>query len=168
MVTRGVSAYVIWVTVGGQTIVGWPRVVQIIPASTNANVSSMRPESDTMALASELVRHGGNDMSLIDALGRQSTDVDKLRVEMMALRERLAGYERAEHKVQQRGADIQESAALAPAQVEKLNDKVMKLIVHDSESDSDLDAARGNADDNDEFGEALDQPDVYGTETEED
>ena len=163
------GAYVIWVTVGGQTIIGWPRVVQIIPASTNANVSSMRPESDTMALASELVRHGGNDASLIDALGRQSTDVDKLRVEMMALRERLAGYERAEHKVQQRGADIQETAALAPAQVEKLNDKVMKLIVHDSESDSDLDAARGNADDDDdEFGESVDQPDVYGTETEED
>ena len=28
------GAYVIWVTVGGQTIVGWPRVVQIIPGTT--------------------------------------------------------------------------------------------------------------------------------------
>ena len=167
------GAYVIWVTVGGQTIIGWPRVVQIIPASTNANVSSMRPESDTMALASELVRHGGNDLSLIDALGRQSTDVDKLRVEMMALRERLAGYERAEHAVRQRGADVDESAAIAPAQVEKLNDKVMKLIVHDSESDSEFEAARAKgaaadaAADDDEFREAMERPSSE-TETDDD
>ena len=47
-----------------------------------------------MALAAELVRHGGNDASLIDALGRQSTDVDKLRGEMIALKQKLASYER--------------------------------------------------------------------------
>ena len=28
------GAYVIWITVGGQTIVGWPRVLQIIPGTT--------------------------------------------------------------------------------------------------------------------------------------
>jgi len=142
--TRGVfsatlnkaGAYVIWVTVGGQTIVGWPRVVQIIPASTNANVSSLRPESNTMALASELVRHGGNDMSLIDALGRQSVDVDKLRVEMMSLRERLAGYERAEYTEKQRGRDLDASAAADVAQMEKLNDKIVKLMVNETESES--------------------------------
>jgi hypothetical protein len=110
-------------------------------------------------------------MSLIDALGRQSTDVDKLRVEMMALRERLAGYERAEHAVRQRGADVDESAAIAPAQVEKLNDKVMKLIVHDSESDSEFEAARAKAadddDDDDEFREAMEHPSSE-TETDDD
>ena len=56
-----------------------------------------------MALAAELVRHGGNDASLIDALGRQSTDVDKLRGEMIALKQKLASYERAEHDARQRG-----------------------------------------------------------------
>jgi hypothetical protein len=133
------GAYVVWVTVGGQTISGWPRVVQIVPGTTNANVSSLRPESDSMALATELIRSGGNDASLIDALGRQSTDVDKLRGEMIALRNKLAQYERNAHDARQMGASQGDKPTDAqPITMEEMdakNDKVVKLMVQsDSES----------------------------------
>jgi hypothetical protein len=133
------GAYVVWVTVGGQTISGWPRVVQIIPGTTNANVSSLRPESDSMALATELIRSGGNDMSLIDALGRQSTDVDKLRGEMIALRNKLAQYERNAHEARQMGAsqgdERRDAQPITMEEMDAKNDKVVKLMVQsDSES----------------------------------
>ena len=133
------GAYVVWVTVGGQTISGWPRVVQIIPGTTNANVSSLRPESDSMALATELIRSGGNDMSLIDALGRQSTDVDKLRGEMIALRNKLAQYERNAHEARQlgasRGDERQDAQPITMEEMDAKNDKIVKLMVQsDSES----------------------------------
>lgn len=161
--TRGVfratfskaGAYVIWITVGGQTIVGWPRVMQITPGTTNASVSSLRPEADSMALATELVRHGGNDASLIDALGRQSVDVDKLRGEMIALRAKLASYERAAHEKRQTGFSRDQPNAVAPvgvAEVDKMNDKTMKLMVAETESES----AAAEDDDQDEFHDAQD------------
>jgi len=145
------GAYVVWVTVGGQTIVGWPRVVQIIPGTTNANVSQLRPEADSMALAAELVRHGGNDASLIDALGRQSTDVDKLRGEMIALKQKLASYERAEHDARQRGTIDPTATALTTEQVDKKNMKTMQLMVAETESDR---GTLDSANDDDEFGDA--------------
>jgi len=155
------GAYVIWVTVGGQTIVGWPRVLQIIPGTTNANVSSLRPESDTMALATELVRHGGNDASLIDALGRQSVDVDKLRGEMIVLREKLASYERAEHATGQHAIIDPNAEALTTQQVQKQNDKTLKLMVNETDSEANTVASEEDfveATDADVFPDELDDP----------
>ena len=155
------GAYVIWVTVGGQTIVGWPRVLQIIPGTTNANVSSLRPESDTMALATELVRHGGNDASLIDALGRQSVDVDKLRGEMIVLREKLASYERAEHATGQHAIIDPNAEALTTQQVQKQNDKTLRLMVNETDSEANTVASEEDfveATDADVFPDELDDP----------
>lgn len=146
------GAYVVWITVGGQTIVGWPRVVQISAGTTDAKVSSLRPESDTMALATELVRHGGNDTSLMDALGRQSVDVDKLRGEMVALRAKLASYERSAHDGRQRGVTQTSASVPAPVtieEVEKANAKTIKLNVGETDSENETVGLE-----DDEFGSA--------------
>ena len=49
------GSYVVWVTVGGQAVVGWPRVIHVSPNVTDADQSKMRPEAETLALMSELV-----------------------------------------------------------------------------------------------------------------
>ena len=60
------GSYVVWVTVGGQAVVGWPRVIHVSPNVTDADSSKMRPEAETMALMSELVTSNarGNRMLL--------------------------------------------------------------------------------------------------------
>merc|ERR1711959_488291 len=60
------GSYVVWVTVGGQAVVGWPRVIHVSPNVTDADQSKMRPEAETLALMSELVTSNqrGNRMLL--------------------------------------------------------------------------------------------------------
>ena len=107
------GSYVVWVTVGGQTVVGWPRVIHASPNVTDADQSKMRPEAETLALMSELVtsNHRGNRMllgapvrdrgafgqrTLAGAMISEDEDnADQLRRETEALKIKLAEYERA-------------------------------------------------------------------------
>jgi hypothetical protein len=108
------GSYVVWVTVGGQAVVGWPRVIHVSPNVTDADQSKMRPEAETLALMSELVTSNqrGNRMLLgapvrdrgafgqrtVAAPGRTDDgeeDVDQLRRETESLKIKLAEYERA-------------------------------------------------------------------------
>ena len=102
-----------WVTVGGQAVVGWPRVIHVSPNVTDADQSKMRPEAETLALMSELVTSNqrGNRMLLgapvrdRGAFGQRTLagatmaededNVDQLRRETEALKIKLAEYERA-------------------------------------------------------------------------
>ena len=114
-----------------------------------------------MALATELVRHGGNDASLIDALGRQSVDVDKLRGEMIALRQKLASYERAEHATGQHAIIDPNAEALTTQQVQKQNDKTLRLMVNETDSEANTMASEEDfveATDADLFPDELDDP----------
>ena len=54
------GAYVVWCTVGGQAVVGWPRVVQVVPGRVDGDTATWRAEADTAALTSELVARSGN------------------------------------------------------------------------------------------------------------
>ena len=107
------GSYVVWVTVGGQAVVGWPRVIHVSPNVTDADQSKMRPEAETLALMSELVTSNqrGNRMLLgapvrdRGAFGQRTLagatmaededNVDQLRRETEALKIKLAEYERA-------------------------------------------------------------------------
>ena len=59
------GAYVVWCTVGGQAVVGWPRVIQVVPNTAAADASEWRAEAETMALTSEIASNAPFDLSLI-------------------------------------------------------------------------------------------------------
>ena len=93
------GSYVVWCTVGGQAVVGWPRVIQVVPGSVEGDASVWRPEAVTMAITSELALAGDARAATAAALGRpvrgNGGDVATLQAEAAALRARLAKYEEA-------------------------------------------------------------------------
>ena len=84
------GAYVVWCTVGGQAVVGWPRVIQVVPGNVDSDASVWRAEAETMALTSELAQHA-TDV----ARGSGPAEAAKMRAEADSLRARLAKYEEA-------------------------------------------------------------------------
>ena len=84
------GAYVVWCTVGGQAVVGWPRVIQVVPGNVDSDASVWRAEAETMALTSELAQHA-TDV----ARGSGPIEAAKMRAEADSLRARLAKYEEA-------------------------------------------------------------------------
>jgi hypothetical protein len=100
------GAYVVWCTVGGQAVVGWPRVIQVVPGSVEADASVWRAEAETMALTSQLALSsssgGGGGLAL-----RSAGEVSTLRAEAESLRARLDKYEQA-------AAVVMEAVSLCP------------------------------------------------------
>ena len=84
------GAYVVWCTVGGQAVVGWPRVIQVVPGNVDSDASVWRAEAETMALTSELAQHA-TDV----ARGSGPIEAAKMRAEADSLKARLAKYEEA-------------------------------------------------------------------------
>jgi hypothetical protein len=76
------GAYVVWCTVGGQAVVGWPRVIQVVPGSVEADASVWRAEAATMALTSELALTGGGGGGGMGLAQRRGGDVSVLRAEV--------------------------------------------------------------------------------------
>jgi hypothetical protein len=89
------GAYVVWCTVGGQAVAGWPKVIQVVPGVVDSDAAVWRAEADTAALTSELV--GTN--SAVDRHGTvqitRPRDVLGIQREAESLRQRLAKYEEA-------------------------------------------------------------------------
>jgi hypothetical protein len=90
------GAYVVWCTVGGQAVVGWPRVIQVVPGTAKADASEWRAEAETMALTSEIASNGpgGHSMTKATRIG-SAGDAARARAEADSLRARLAKYEEA-------------------------------------------------------------------------
>jgi filamin len=82
------GAYVVWCTVGGQAVVGWPRVIQVVPGNVDSDASVWRAEAETMALTSELAQHATTG-------GSGPGEAARMRAEADSLRARLAKYEEA-------------------------------------------------------------------------
>ena len=87
------GAYVVWCTVGGQAVVGWPRVIQVVPGNVDSDASVWRAEAETMALASDSRER--DSATSTGASSRDVGEVGHLRAEAAALKARLAKYEEA-------------------------------------------------------------------------
>jgi hypothetical protein len=81
------GAYVVWCTVGGQAVVGWPRVIQVVPGTAKADASEWRAEAETMALTSEIASNGpgGHSMTKATRIG-SAGDAARARAEADSLR----------------------------------------------------------------------------------
>ena len=95
------GAYVVWCTVGGQAVVGWPRVIQVVPNTAAADASEWRAEAETMALTSEIASNAPFDRSTGVVSNTRDTrrgalgEAARARAEADSLRARLAKYEEA-------------------------------------------------------------------------
>ena len=102
------GAYVVWCTVGGQAVAGWPRVIQVVPNTAAADASEWRAEAETMALTSEIASNAPFDRTgvALRSDGRPSIETRdtrrgalgeaaRARAEADSLRARLAKYEEA-------------------------------------------------------------------------
>jgi hypothetical protein len=89
------GAYVVWCTVGGQAVAGWPKVIQVVPGVVDSDAAVWRAEADTAAMTSELV----GSSSAVDRHGTvqivRPREVLGMQREADSLRERLAKYEEA-------------------------------------------------------------------------
>ena len=89
------GAYVVWCTVGGQAVAGWPKVIQVVPGVVDSDAAVWRAEADTAALTSELV----GTSSAADRFGAvqiaRPRDIAGIQSEADSLRQRLAKYEEA-------------------------------------------------------------------------
>ena len=93
------GAYVVWCTVGGQAVVGWPRVIQVVPNTAAADASEWRAEAETMALTSEIASNAPFDrtggLATRDTRRGAIGEAARARAEADSLRARLAKYEEA-------------------------------------------------------------------------
>ena len=95
------GAYVVWCTVGGQAVVGWPRVIQVVPNTAAADASEWRAEAETMALTSEIASNAPLPFDRTGGLATRDTrrgaigEAARARAEADSLRARLAKYEEA-------------------------------------------------------------------------
>ena len=89
------GAYVVWCTVGGQAVAGWPKVIQVVPGVVDSDAAVWRAEADTAALTSQLV----GSSSAVDRHGTvqivRPREVLGMQREADSLRQRLAKYEEA-------------------------------------------------------------------------
>ena len=92
------GAYVVWCTVGGQAVVGWPRVIQVVPNTAAADASEWRAEAETMALTSEIASNAPFDRTAGSRRGTRGGAPSARRpgpAPRRILRARLAKYEEA-------------------------------------------------------------------------
>ena len=131
------GAYVVWCTVGGQAVVGWPRVIQVVPGVVDSDAATWRAEASTAALTSELVLSGnlsGGDVMAMHGSSRHGrtqisqtgqiyhNTVSTLREETDGLKARLAKYEEAAAVVMEAaeasGVDLKKAARNAAYRAE--------------------------------------------------
>ena len=116
------GAYVVWCTVGGQAVAGWPKVIQVVPGVVDSDAAVWRAEADTAAMTSELV----GTSSAADRFGvariARPRDVAGIRSEADSLRRRLAKYEEAAAVVMEAaeasGVDLKRAARDAALRAE--------------------------------------------------
>ena len=85
----------VWCTVGGQAVAGWPKVIQVVPGVVDSDAAVWRAEADTAARPSQLV----GSSSAVDRHGTvqivRPREVLGMQREADSLRQRLAKYEEA-------------------------------------------------------------------------